>query len=308
MNENRIRVGFVGLGSMGLPMAVNVVRAGLAVSGFDIDARAVERLADAGGKTADSPAAAAEGAEVAVVVVLNSDQVERVLFDEGGVLETLPSGATVMVCTTVAPDYMRSLGDRLEARGYGLLDCPISGGIVGAEGGSLTTMASGPPAAFRACEPVIAAVGGKGKSYRLGAEVGIGSTVKMVNQLLAGIHIAASAEAVALGARAGADPRVIYEVISNAAGSSWMFNDRVPHMLAGDYTPHSALDIFVKDLGIVLDFGESTRFPLPLTAAAHQMFLMGAAAGLGRQDDSSVVKIFEQIAGVSVSSPARPGR
>ena len=114
----------------------------------------------------------------------------------------------------------------------------------------------------------------------------------MVNQLLAGVHIAAAAEAMALGIKAGADPAVLYDVISNSAGASWMFQNRVPHILAGDYTPHSAVDIFVKDLGIVLEAGKTARFPLPLTAAAHQMFMMAAAAGHGREDDSAVIKIF----------------
>jgi len=143
--------------------------------------------------------------------------------------------------------------------------------------------------------------------YRLGDAPGIGSTVKMVNQLLAGVHIAAAAEAIALGTRAGADPRVLFEVISKSAGRSWMFENRVPHMLAGDYTPLSALDIFVKDLGIVLEAGQALRFPLPLAAAAHQLFLMGAAAGLGREDDSAVVKVFEKLAGISVSGGAGAG-
>ena len=169
---------------------------------------------------------------------------------------------------------------------------------MGAEGGRLTIMASGAPAAFAKAEPALAAMAGK--VYRLGDEPGIGSTVKAVNQLLAGVHIAAAAEAMAFGVRAGADPRTLFEVISNSAGNSWMFGNRVPHMLDGDYTPRSAVDIFVKDLGLVLDAGRDLRFPLPLAAAAHQLFLMAAAAGLGREDDAAVVKVFERLAGISV--------
>src|SRR5205807_489167 len=164
------------------------------------------------------------------------------------------------------------------------------------ERGSLTVMASGPAAAFTAAESALAAMATH--VYRLGDAPGIGSTVKMVNQLLAGVHIAAAAEAIALGTRAGADPRVLFEVISKSAGRSWMFENCVPHMLAGDYTPLSALAIFVKDLGIVLEAGQALRFPLPLAAAAHQLYLMGAAAGLGREDDSAVVKVFEKLTGI----------
>jgi 3-hydroxyisobutyrate dehydrogenase len=133
------------------------------------------------------------------------------------------------------------------------------------------------------------------KVYRLGTEAGTGSKVKMVNQLLAGVHIAAAAEAMALGIKAGADANVLFEVISNSAGSSWMFQNRVPHILAGDYTPRSAVNIFVKDLGIVLEAGKRSTLPLPLTAAAHQMFLSAAAAGHGAEDDAAVIKIFPGV-------------
>ncbi len=179
-----------------------------------------------------------------------------------------------------------------------MLDAPVSGGVLKAAAGELSIMASGSPAAFAKAEAVLAALATR--VYRLGDECGQGSTVKMVNQLLAGVHIAAAAEAMALGVRAGVDPQEFYEVISNSAGSSWMFQNRVPHMLAGDYTPLSAVDIFVKDLGIVLETGKELRFPLPLSATAHQLFLMAAAAGFGRQDDAAVVKVFEQLAGIQV--------
>jgi L-threonate 2-dehydrogenase len=178
----------------------------------------------------------------------------------------------------------------------------VSGGAAGATSGSLTVMASGPAAAFDKAAAALAAV--SGKVYRLGERAGIGSTVKTVNQLLAGVHIAAAAEAMALGTRAGADPRTLYEVISNSAGASWMFTNRVPHMLDGDYAPRSAVEIFVKDLGVVLDSGRELRFPLPLAAAAHQLFLMAAAAGHGRADDAAVVKVYEMLAGLTVSGKA----
>jgi putative dehydrogenase len=134
------------------------------------------------------------------------------------------------------------------------------------------------------------------KLYRLGERPGQGSKVKMINQLLAGVHIAAAAEAMALGLKAGCDARALYEVITNSAGNSWMFGNRVPHILDGDYTPLSAVNIFVKDLGIVLDYAKKSFFPLPLSATAHQMFLQASAAGHGGEDDSAVVKIFPGIA------------
>jgi putative dehydrogenase len=131
--------------------------------------------------------------------------------------------------------------------------------------------------------------------YRLGDEHGAGSKVKIINQLLAGVHIAAAAEAMALGLREGVDPDALYDVITHSAGNSWMFENRVPHILAGDYTPLSAVDIFVKDLGLVLDTARTSKFPLPLSAAAHQMFMMASTAGHGGEDDSAVIKIFPGI-------------
>jgi putative dehydrogenase len=134
-----------------------------------------------------------------------------------------------------------------------------------------------------------------GKVYRLGEAYGQGTKVKIINQLLAGVHVAALGEAMALGLREGVDPDALYEVITNSAGNSWMFENRVPHILKGDYTPTSAVDIFVKDLGIVLDTARRSKFPLPLSAAAHQMFMMASTAGHGGEDDSAVIKIFPGI-------------
>jgi len=157
----------------------------------------------------------------------------------------------------------------------------------------MSLMASGRPDAFARCETLFHAIAAR--VYRLGDKPGAGSTVKMINQLLAGVHIAAAAEAMALGIRAGADPEQLYEVICNSAGGSWMFQNRVAHILAGDYTPLSAVNIFVKDLGIVLDYAKKSVFPLPLSATAHQMFMQASAAGYGGEDDAAVIKIFPGI-------------
>jgi 3-hydroxyisobutyrate dehydrogenase len=304
MSAQERKVGVIGLGAMGLAMAKRLVGAGFAVRGHDVRPEALAALASAGGQPAPSPAEAAREAELLLVMVVNAQQVEAVLFGPSGAVPSLPEGAVVALCSTVPASFAQALGDRLAATGHLLLDAPVSGGVVGAESGRLTVMASGTPEAFARAEGALAAVAAK--VYRLGDAPGVGSSVKAVNQLLAGVHLAAAAEAMAFGARAGADPRTLFEVISNSAGGSWMFANRVPHMLAGDYTPLSAVDIFVKDLGLVLDAGRELRFPLPLAAAAHQLFLMAAAAGLGRQDDAAVVKVFEQLAGVSVSRPSEP--
>jgi 3-hydroxyisobutyrate dehydrogenase len=297
------RIGFVGLGAMGSGMAARLVGAGLAVRGHDVSAGAVDAFVRAGGAPGRSPAEVAHDAELLALVVATAEQVDAVLFGPQGAATVLPAGATVALHSTVAPGYAVALGQRLATSGHLLLDAPISGGVARAAAGTLTVMASGPPAAFDAAGPALQAMAER--VYRLGEAPGAGSTVKMVNQLLAGVHIAVAAEAIALGTRAGADPRALFEVISNSAGNSWMFQNRVPHMLEGDQKPLSAVEIFVKDLGIVLEAGKALRFPLPLAAAAHQQFLAAAAAGFGRADDSAVVKVYERLAGIDVAAAAK---
>lgn len=299
-NEQLPAVGFIGLGAMGLGMATTLVQRGFSVKGYDLNPQAGERLVAAGGMSVGSAAEAARGADVLIVMVATAEQAEEALFGAGDAAAALPAGALVMLCSTVAPADARQTAAQLRKLGLEMLDAPVSGGVARAAAGKLSMMASGSLAAFARAEPVLDALAER--VYRLGDECGQGSTVKMVNQLLAGVHIAAAAEAMALGVKAGVDPQQLYEVISNSAGSSWMFQNRVPHMLAGDYTPLSAVEIFVKDLGIVLETGKAQRFPLPLAAVAHQMFLMAAAAGYGRLDDAAVVKVFEQLAGISVKA------
>ena len=302
--DNAQRIGIIGLGSMGMGMARRLVGAGFRVAGYDVRGEARDALTQSGGSAAESPAGAACEAVLLFVMVVDAAQVEAVLFGPNGAIAALPRGAVVILSATVPASFAAATAARLGATGHLMLDAPVSGGAAGAASGKLTVMASGPAAAFDSAAEAFAAIAGK--VYRLGNNAGIGSTVKTVNQLLAGIHIAAAAEAMALGVRAGADAKTLYEVISNSAGASWMFDNRVPHMLAGDYTPLSAVDIFVKDLGLVLDTGRALRFPLPLTGAAHQLFLMAAAAGLGREDDAAVVKVYEKLAGISISGGTKP--
>ena len=236
--QHRTRIGFIGLGAMGAGMAANLLRAGFEVTGFDLRQAALDQLVERGGRAASSPRAAAAGAAVLILMVVNDAQVEAVLFGAEGALAALPAGATIVLSSTVSAGYVRGLGERLAARGLHLLDAPVSGGASGAEAGQLTVMASGPEAAFAAAGAALEACARK--VYRLGDQPGIGSTVKAVNQLLAGINLVTAAEGIAFGVALGADPKVLYEVIRGAAGGSWMFENRVPHMLANDYTPKSA--------------------------------------------------------------------
>jgi 3-hydroxyisobutyrate dehydrogenase len=302
-DKNTPNVAFIGLGSMGLGMAKNLLKAGHTVIGVDPSMPAKSAFAAAGGAVASSPDLAAARADVVVVAVVNAAQVETVLFGDRGAASTLRKGGVVMQCATVPAAFSRELAERLAKTGHDLLDSPMSGGRARAESGELTFMASGNAKAFAAAESILSAT--SAKVFRLGEAPGIGSLVKTVNQLLAGVHIATAAEAIALAAKAGADTRVVYDVISASAGNSWMFGNRVPHMLDDDYEPLSAVEIFVKDLGLVLNTGHELRLPLPLAAAAHQLFLAAAGAGFGKLDDAAVVKVYEQAGGFKVSSAKR---
>ena len=299
-----IRVGVIGLGSMGFGMARSLRRAGLGVSGFDINGTAVERLVAEGGAKAETPAEAARNADVVVSVVVNAAQTEAILFGPNGVAETLPEGAVFVSAATMDPDVARMLAARLEATGRLYLDAPISGGATRAEEGALTILASGRPEAFARARPALDAMAAK--LYELGDAPGLGAAFKMINQLLAGVHIAAASEAIAFAARQGLDLRTVYEVITASAGNSWMFENRVPHVLDGDYTPRSAVDIFVKDLGIIQDMARNARFPVPVAAAALQMFLMTSGAGMGRDDDASVARLYARMTGVALPGDAKP--
>ncbi len=291
-------VGVIGLGAMGMGVARSLLRAGFTVAACDVREEARAAIEAAGGTAYASPAEVGKSSAIVITLVVNAEQTERVLFGPGGAVETLAPGSAVIASATVPPEFAIALEGRLAERGLLLLDAPVSGGAAKAAQGQMTVMASGPAAVFAKVRPVLDAIAAK--VYELGDAAGPGSTAKMVNQLLAGVHIAAAAEAMALGIRAGADPAQLFEVISNSAGSSWMFQNRVPHILAGDYTPLSAVNIFVKDLGLVSDAARKLMFPVPLTAAALQMFVAASAAGHGGEDDSAVIKAYAKLTGIAL--------
>ena len=286
-------VGLIGLGAMGAGMAGSLRRAGCDVHVCDVRDGVAAAFASDGGTACASPAKLAARCEVVISVVVNAAQTEDVLFGDGGVAAAMRSGATFVMCSTVDPNVSIGFERRLEAMGLHYVDAPISGGAAKAASAQMTVMGAAKPAAWAAAEPFLNAMAAK--VYRLGDTAGNGSKVKIINQLLAGVHIAAAAEAMALGLREGVDAAALYEVITHSAGNSWMFENRMAHVLAADYTPLSAVDIFVKDLGLVLDTARASKFPLPLASTAHQMFMQASTAGFAKEDDSAVIKIFPGI-------------
>ena len=296
-SPNSTKVGLIGLGAMGSGMAASLRRASFDVHVFDVRQEVADKFAKDGGHACKSVAELGEACDVVVSVVVNAAQTEAVLFgpngDGTGCAAAMRAGSVFVMCSTVDPNWSVALEARLEKLGLLYVDAPISGGAAKAASGEMTMMTAAKPAAYAKCETMLNAMAGK--VYKLGDHAGAGSKVKIINQLLAGVHIAAAAEAMALGLREGVNPDALYDVITHSAGNSWMFENRMAHVLAADYTPLSAVDIFVKDLGLVLDMARASKFPLPLSSTAHQMFMQASTAGFAKEDDSAVIKIFPGI-------------
>ncbi len=284
-----------GLGSMGLGMALSCARAGLAVHGFDPAPDRVDALV-AGGGHALGPAS--PKAQIALCVVLNAHQTRTALYGSEGLADRLAPGGVIISCATVAPAFAREMEAEAIARGLLYLDAPISGGSGKAALGKLSVMASGQPAAFAAARPALEAMAET--VFELGDQAGAGSAMKSVNQMLAGVHIATMAEAMTFGMTQGIAPARFLEVIRQCAGTSWMLENRAPHIVAGDYTPHSQVNIWPKDLGIVLDIAREARFAAPITAAALQQYLAAAGMGLGQEDDAAVAKVYASQSGLTL--------
>jgi len=286
-------IGLIGLGAMGRGMAGSLRRAGYQVHVCDVRPEAVQAFTNDGGVGCAHPAELAARCDIVIGVVVNAAQTEAVLFGEHGAAAAMKPGHLFVMCSTVDPNVSIAFEQRLAERGVLYLDAPISGGAGKAASGQMTMMTAGRPEAYAKAGQALDAMAAQ--VYKLGDKAGNGSKVKIINQLLAGVHIAAAAEAMALGLREGVDPAALYEVITHSAGNSWMFENRMPHVLAADYTPTSAVDIFVKDLGLVLDTARASKFPLPLASTAHQMFMQASSAGFAREDDAAVIKIFPGI-------------
>lgn len=289
-------IAFAGLGAMGLPMARNLLAAGHRVRGIDLNPKSLAVLAAAGGEPMVSAAAGASGADVLILMVVNAAQAEQVLFADGA-LQALQDGGIVCLMATCPPGSVERIAAQVTAAGRRFVDAPVSGGVAGATAGSLTIMAACERPTFEEIQPVLQGVGQR--IFHVGETPGQGATVKTVNQLLCGVHIAVVAEAFALAAKVGVDLQVLLEIMSGSAASSWMLKDRGPRMLQVEPEVTSAVDIFVKDLGIVMETGRETKSALPITAIAHQMFLATSGRGDGRADDSQVIRSYYALNGVN---------
>jgi L-threonate 2-dehydrogenase len=292
-----MKIAIVGLGAMGAAAAGNLLRKGHEVRGVDLRQEAQDALRDAGGRPETSIAKAVAGADAVISFVVNAEQVEAIVLGADGIAAAMDAGAVLIQCATVSASFAARLGEHLTQRGRLLIDAPVSGGVSGAANGALTIMASGPRDAMAQARPVLEEMGRHVHDF--GDKLGAGSMVKTINQLFCGVHLAVLGEAIALGKRAGLDPERLLQVYGSSAAASWMMNDRGPRALQDSPPSNSTIDIFVKDLALVLDAGRDLKFPLPLAAAAHQMFLAGSAQGKGAVDDSHLWEAYPQ--------PRRPG-
>ena len=291
-------IAFIGLGAMGAPMAKSLLSAGFDLGVFDVREENTRPLVEMGAAGAASPREAAENADALVLMVVNAEQTEAALFGEDGAAEALAPGAPVVVMSTVGPEPIRALDGRLSEKQLRLLDAPVSGGVARAERGDLLIMAGGPEDLFAGFRPALDAMGST--VVHCGPSAGDGQSVKLVNQLLCGVHIAAAGEALAYAEALGLDPESVYETIRHGAAGSFMLEDRGRRMLDRQFLPpKSAMDIFVKDMGLVREAAAERGFETPLSDAAHRLYETGSSMGFGREDDSGILRVFEEGMGPS---------
>lgn len=284
-------VGLIGLGAMGRGVASNLLAKGFKVVGRDVNPEALTWLQSQGGAVAGSAAELARDCAVVVSFVVNDAQTEEVLFGADGLAACLKPDSIFIACSTMSPAYVRGLGDRLAALGIHLVDAPVTGGKVGAQKGTLTVMVGGAPAAVERARPILAAFGAR--IFVLGDEPGKGAQMKVINQLLCGVHIAAAAEALAMAKRNGLPLETTLEILKSGAASSWMLGDRGPRMVSEAFDDvTSAVDIFVKDMTLVLESARQNMFAAPMAHAAFLQYVEASSHGLGKLDDSAVIRNY----------------
>lgn len=286
-----MRVGWLGLGAMGAPMAACLARAGHSVQAYDIVSGRAEALAADGVLPAESVAAAVAGTHLTAIMVATPDQLEEAVFGPDGAGSALPSGAIVVIMATVGPEAVASAARRLAAHGIAVVDAPVSGGVQRAGQGDLLIMVSGAPAPVDWVRPVLETLARSAPV--VGLDAGDGQRMKLVNQLLCGVHIAAAAEALSFAEALGLDPAECWRVLRDGAAASFMFEDRGARMLEGRFDEvRSAMDIFVKDMGLVDAAAGQAGAQVPLTTAARRLYDRGHDLGLGRQDDSALIEVL----------------
>jgi 3-hydroxyisobutyrate dehydrogenase-like beta-hydroxyacid dehydrogenase len=290
-------VGFIGLGNMGQPMALNLAKHGFPLVVHDIDPAKVEPLRARGATVVESPAGVAAASDRTISMVETTAQAESVIAGERGIIHAAKSGHIVISMSTIDPLVARRLADALAARGVAMLDAPVSGGTERAKSGELSIIAGGAAPTFEACRDLFKAMGTK--IFHVGG-LGQGLAMKLVNNMLVQVNMVAVAEALVLGVKAGLDPKTIYEVVRVSTGTSSAFERGAARMLARDFSPAGTVDISFKDQELETSFAKQLGAPLLLANVSQQVYQMARAAGLGKQDGTAIIQVLERLAGVKV--------
>jgi len=290
-------IGFIGLGAMGAGMARNLLKAGYAVVVNDIDERKVAALVAAGATAAPAAVDVAHQSLRTITMVETTAQTKEVILGAKGVIAGAARGHIVAMMSTIDPHAAKRIHDRLHEAGIGMLDAPVSGGSARAESGELSVIAGGDAATFAACLPMFKAM--SSNQFHVGG-TGQGLALKLVNNMLIQVNTVAIAEAFVMGAKAGLDPKVMYDVIKVSTGASFALDHRVPRMISGDFTPGGTVDISYKDQELETAFAKSLGVPLFLANVSQQVYQMARAQGLSKEDGASIVKVYEQLARVKL--------
>jgi 3-hydroxyisobutyrate dehydrogenase len=286
------RLGFIGLGAIGAPMAKTLVTNGFQLSVFDILPEQMRPLVEAGAGGAGSPGQASENAEAIIIMVMTASQVEDVLFGDDGAVQALAPGSAVILMSTIGPEKVRALAGRLAESELRVLDAPVSGGPSRAETGDLLVMVGGTQDLLDEARPVLETMGST--VVHCGESPGDGQAVKMVNQLLVGIHLAAAGEALAYADALGLDPRFVFEAVKKGAANSFMLENRGDSMLSGEFSGGSKLEILIKDVDLAVEAAKEHDFHAPLASTANEIYQQASGLGLGDEEDAGVIRIFQR--------------
>lgn len=291
------KVGFIGLGAMGGPMALNMVKAGLSLVVHDLDPAKVATLVAAGAEAAASAEAIADLSDRTICMVETTAQAEDVIAGEHGIIKRAKQGDIVVCMSTIDPLAAKKLAERLALAGVGMVDAPVSGGTGRAKSGELSVIVGGAVETFEACRDLFEAVGSN--VFHVGP-LGSGIAMKLVNNMLVQVNTVAVAEAMILGVKAGLDPQLIYDVVRVSSGASTALDLRVPRMITRDFEPGGTIDIIFKDQELETQFAKQLGVPLFLAAVSQQVYQQARARGMNKLDSSAIIKLYEEYAGVKV--------
>lgn len=292
------KIGFIGLGTMGKPMAANIAKANFPLTVYDVRKEPVAEMEKLGAKVAKSARQVGKECDTVVVMVINYPQVKEVVFPPEGVLSELSSGSTLIIASTLSPSEVEEVEEMARGKGVGVIDSPVSGGQERAQDGSLTLMVGADRKVFAENEEVLKAMGKY--IYHMG-KVGQGQTLKLVNQMLVVANIVSVAEALTMAKKLGMDMQGLVDIISKCTGDSWALREVAPRMIAGNFEAKGAVKTMTKDTRSIMNTGMKARVPLFISSIAYNLYGILESRGFNEQDISSVVTIFEEYAGVKVS-------